>query len=69
MDWPSVENIACLAASFAKLGRKEEAKQAAQKYLSHKKSRKMTKEQWILFWNQKLKFKRSEPVEHLISGL
>jgi len=69
MDSPSVENIACLAASFAQLGRKEETIQAANKYLSHSSGNKMTKEQWTSFWDDALKFKHSEPIEHLISGL
>ena len=69
MNSPSVENIACLAASFAQLGKINETKQAAKRYLSLNNDKKKTKEQWKLFWKEMLKFKHSDPVEHLISGL
>ena len=63
-------NHACLAASYANLGRDEEARTAAQEFLSQSEKAPMGSAEWIGFLDTcGLHFKHQTSFDQLIAGL
>jgi len=60
---------ACLAASYAQLGRLEEAQNVANEFFKLSKHASLTRDDWYTFWTMEFDFKDQNPVEHLIEGL
>ena len=58
-----------LAASYAQLGRKEEAKAAAAEFRDLSESGPMNTADWASFWAIYLPLKNQAPKDHLIDGL
>jgi adenylate cyclase len=63
------QGYACLAASYAQLGRIEEARKIANECVDHSGNCEMNSVEWYEFWSSKLKFKDQTPIDHLIEGL
>ena len=65
----SPESYACLAASYAQLGRIDEAKKVASECVERKGDCSKDIAEWRQFWNSYVDFREPRPVEHLIEGL
>jgi adenylate cyclase len=63
------ESYACLAASYAQLGRVEEAKKVAEDCVEHTEECTKSVPEWRDYWTNCLNFKEQAPVDHLIEGL
>jgi adenylate cyclase len=63
------ESYACLAASYAQLGRVEEAKKVAEDCVEHTEECTKSVPEWREYWANCLNFKEQDPVDHLIEGL
>ena len=63
------ESYACLAASYAQLGRVEEAKKVAEDCVKHTDECIKSVPEWREYWANCLNFREQGPVDHLIEGL
>ena len=63
------ECYACLAASYAQLGRIDEAKKVAFECVEHGGDCVMNIDDWQKFWAARVDFKHQSQVDHLIDGL
>jgi len=63
------ESYACLAASYAQLGRVEEAKNVAEGCVEHGGECTLSTDDWRKFWVTHLDLKEQGSVDHLLDGL
>lgn len=63
------ENIVCLSACFAQLGRVADARKAADEFRFINGITYMNETDWHLYWEALFKFKDQKPIGHLIEGL
>jgi adenylate cyclase len=63
------ETYACLAASYAQLGRVEEARKVADECLGKGEECARSADQWKEYWITHLDFKEQSSIDHLIDGL
>jgi len=63
------ESYACLAASYAQLGRFDEARKVAKDCVEHSEECSKSVPEWREYWTNCLNFKEQAPVDHLIDGL
>ncbi|MDH3378333.1 MAG: adenylate/guanylate cyclase domain-containing protein [Gammaproteobacteria bacterium] len=63
------ESYACLAASYAQLGRVEEARRVAEDCVEHTAECTKSVSGWREYWASCLNFREQGPVDHLIEGL
>ena len=63
------ESYACLAASYAQLGRVDEARKVAEDCVEHSEECSKSVSEWREYWANCLNFKEQTPVDHLIDGL
>ncbi len=63
------ESYACLAASYAQLGRVDEARKVAEDCVEHSEECSKSVPEWREYWTNCLNFKEQTPVDHLIDGL
>ena len=63
------ESYACLAASYAQLGRVDEARRVAEDCVEHTDECTKSVPEWREYWAKCLNFREQGPVDHLIEGL
>ena len=63
------ESYACLAASYAQLGRVAEARKVAEDCVEHSEKCYKSMTEWREYWANCVNFKEQAPVDHLIDGL
>jgi len=63
------KDCACLAASYAQLGRHDEVEKIAEEFFKLYKYNTMDRDEWYSFWALHFDFKEQGPIDHLIEGL
>jgi adenylate cyclase len=63
------DNYACLAASYAQLGRIDEARKVVTECIEYEGNCGKSAIEWREYWHSELNFKEEAPINHLIEGL